>query len=174
VFEKSEHLSYRDLYGLAIASRSYRRAGKRVPQKLLELIEEELEKKNFSTKEQKYLKAVLLYEKFSASEDRDLLKEAMYIATQERFLDVEISGYRSLGSLSRTRAMSNYYFNRSLEISKKIDPSLAIVDESNLTWSLLYEGKISAFLTQLHRLRKQSQLFGSVTTLSYTYFLEGL
>lgn len=120
VFEKSEHLSYRDLYGLAIASRSYRRAGKRVPQKLLELIEEELEKKNFSTKEQKYLKAVLLYEKFSASEDRDLLKEAMYIATQERFLDVEISGYRSLGSLSRTRAMSNYYFNRSLEISKRL------------------------------------------------------
>ncbi|MCD6552115.1 diguanylate cyclase [Thermotoga sp.] len=174
IFEKSEHLSYRDLYSLAIVSRSYRRSGKRVPQKLLKLIEKELEKKNFSTKERRYLKAVLLYELFVASENRELLRNAMHIATREKFLDVEVSGYRALGALSRTRAMSNYYFNRSLEISKKIDPSLAIVDESNLTWNLLYEGKISAFLTQLNRLRKQSQLFGNVTILSYTYFLEGL
>jgi len=167
-------LSYYDLYNLVVLSRSCRRAGKKVPQEILNIIKRELKEKDFSTKERLYLKAHLLYELFSLTEDRETLKDMMNIASSEGFLDLQVMGYRALGLLSRTRAMSNYYFNHSLELSRKIDPSLSIVDESNLTWSLLYEGKITNFFVQLERLRKQARLFENAPILSYTYFLEGL
>ncbi|KAF2960507.1 diguanylate cyclase [Thermotoga sp. 38H-to] len=167
-------LSYYDLYNLVVLSRFHIRAGKKAPQEILNTIKRELKEKNFSTRERLYLKAHLLYDLFSSTEDREALKEMMNIAALEGFLDLQVMGYRAFGVLSRTRAMSNYYFHHSLEISRKIDPSLSIVDESNLTWSLLYEGKITNFLVQLERLRKQARLFEDIPILSYTYFLEGL
>ncbi|PLV60300.1 tetratricopeptide repeat-containing diguanylate cyclase [Thermotoga sp. KOL6] len=171
---KKKEFSFADLYKLIVVFHQYTRLGKKVPEELIESVEKLLREKIFSTKERLYLKARLLCEMFHITEKRENLKEAMRIASEEGFVDVQILGYRALGIVSRTRAMSNYYFNLSLDLSRKLDPNLAIVDESNLVWSLLYEGKISEFLTQLQLLRKQSELFENASILSYTYFLEGL